>query len=329
MMNKSWLLGLFVGLLGGFVLAAAVLTSRNSAREAEKAREVLAWEADWKKSEQQGKDERKRLSDRLAELEGQLATKTAELEKQQAAKKEPPPAPAAVEAPAAKADLAGKFAALVEKGLAAYGGADFQALAKLVKESGKEAIDFLAQSLLKGAKSGERFLAAGLLEAAGDAAAIPALAEALRNDSDLLVRRMASHAIAVIGTEGAEAPLRGAMTGDKDWGVRVNSAYGLAKLGREDGLTMLRDAYTSADTPATVRVAILGGLADVAAPSTAPLFRKILSDTKDETFLFLAINALLKMKDEGSRAELERLVSSDLPETLREQARKALDQLGK
>ena len=328
-MNKSWLLGLLVGLLGGFVVAAALLATRYSAREAEKVKEVTAWEADWKKSERAWSDERKRLESRVSDLEAskrELLTKAVELEKQLKAAKEAPPAPA--DAPPAKPDLAAKFAALAEKGLAAYGGAEFQELAKLVREGGKEAIELLARSLLKGVKSGERFMAAALLEAAGDAAAIPALSEALKNDSDLMVRRMASHAIALIGTEAAQDPLRAAMTADKDWGVRVNSAYGVAKLGREDGLAMLRDAYTSPDTPAMYRGAILGGLADVAAPSTAPLFRKILSDTKDETFLFLAIGALSKMKDTASRPDLERVVSSDLPETIREAARKALEQLG-
>jgi HEAT repeat protein len=118
------------------------------------------------------------------------------------------------------------------------------------------------------------------------------------------------------------------MTADKDWGVRVNSAYGMAKLGREDGLTMLQNAYSSADTPAMYRGAILSGLADVAAPSTAPLFRKILSDTKDETYLFIAISAVTKMKDAGARPDLERIVSSELPESIREAARKALEAIG-
>jgi HEAT repeat protein len=329
-MNRSWLLGLLVGLLVGFVVAAAVLATRSSAREAEKAKEAAAREADGKKSERAWEDERTRLTARITDLEKasrDLAAQTVDLEKQLKASKDASPATA--DAPRAKPDLAAKFSALAEKGLAAYGSPDFQELAKLVKEGGKEAIELLARSLLKGAKSGERFIAAALLEAAGDAAAIPALSEALKSDADLMVRRMASHAIAVIGTEAAESPLRGAMTGDQDWGVRVNSAYGVAKLGREDGLAMLQNAYASADTPAMYRAAILGGLADVAAPSTAPLFRKILSDTKDETFLFMAIGALAKMKDEASRPDLERVASSELPESIREAARKALEQFGK
>ncbi len=325
-MNKSWFVGLLVGLLAGFVIASGFLVSRNSARVAEMAKGVQAVESDWKRSERRWVDEKERLDRTVAELEGRLLEKSAELERQKRLAEKAGAAPAA---PPAKPDLAARFAALAEKGLAAFGGEDFQELAKLVREGGKEAIELLARSLRKGASSGERFLAAALLEASGDAAAIPALAEALKGDADLVVRRMAARALSVIGTEAVEPPLRAAMAGDADWGVRLNAAYGVAKLGREDGLAMLRDAYTSEETPAIYRAGILGGLADVAAPSTAPLFRKILSDTKDETYLLIAIGALAKMKDAASRPDLERIASSELPETIREAARKALEGLGK
>jgi hypothetical protein len=256
------------------------------------------------------------------------AAKPADVEKPAA------PAPAAPEAPqapppAAKPDFGAKFAELAGKGLASFGSPEFFELVKLAKESGREGIELLTKQLLKGASAAERFLAAALLESAGDPSAIPALAEALKSDPDLVVRRMASRAIALLGTAAAEAPLRAAMSGDADWGVRVTAAYGVAKLGHDDALTMLRDAYTSPDTPAEYRLGILGGLADVAAPSTAPLFRKMLSDTKDETYLLVAIGALAKMKDQASRPDLERVASSGLPETIREAARKALDELAK
>jgi HEAT repeat protein len=327
-MNKPLLLGLLIGLLAGSGMMAFVMSRQFAAYDDTRSKKAAAREAEVKKRESALNDQREADARRIADLEKQVAAKSAEVEKLKAPKSDAPPPPPPAEAPASKPDLAAKFAALAEKGLAAYGGADFQEVAKLVKEGGKEAIELLAKSLLKGAKSGERFIAAALMEAAGDAAAIPALAEALKSDTDLMVRRMASHAIALIGTDAAAAPLQSAMTADKDWGVRVNSAYGMAKLGREDGLTMLQNAYSSADTPAMYRGAILSGLADVAAPSTAPLFRKILSDTKDETYLFIAISAVTKMKDAGARPDLERIVSSELPESIREAARKALEAIG-
>ena len=179
------------------------------------------------------------------------------------------------------------------------------------------------------ASATERFLAAALLEGTADAAAVPALAEALKGDKDDIVRRMASHALAVLVAPAAEAPLRAAATGDADWGVRLNSAYGLAKLNHEDGLRILQQGYESPDTPAEYRPGILGGLADVAAPSTAPLFRRILGDTKDATYLLIAIHAVEKMKDAGSLPALQQLAQSSQPDLVKQAATKAIEAIGK
>ena len=216
----------------------------------------------------------------------------------------------------------------MEKGLA--GLQEAPALAGIAKKKGQEAFELLAARLLRGKSSQERFLAAAVLGATQDPAAVGALAEALAKDPDDLVRRMASHALATMKQEAAETPLRAAMAVDADWGVRVNSAYGLAKLGHADGLRMLEGAYTSPDTPAEYRVAILGGLADVASPQSAPLFRRMLSDTQDPTYLFMAISALAKMKDAGARADLERLAAAaDVPPSIREAAQKAVSEVSK
>jgi HEAT repeat protein len=172
-------------------------------------------------------------------------------------------------------------------------------------------------------------MAAALLEGAGDPAAVESLAHVLKGDGDEMVRRMASHALAVLGAPAAEAPLRAATTEDADWGVRVNSAYGLAKLGKDDGLRILRESYESADTPAEYRLAILGGLADVAAPSTAPLFRRILADTKDASYLLVSIGALAKMKDTESIPSLEKVAGSTQPDMVKQAATRAIDTIRK
>src|SRR5262249_6958411 len=135
--------------------------------------------------------------------------------------------------------------------------------------------------------------------------------------------------LAVIGTSAAEAPLRAATVDDPDWGVRLNSAYGLAKLGREDGLKLLKDGYESAETPAEYRLPILGGLAEVAAPATAPLFRKILADTKDPAYLLMSIGALEKMKDAESLPALQRIADSTNPPMVKQAASKAIDAIRK
>lgn len=167
---------------------------------------------------------------------------------------------------------------------------------------------------------------AGFIAGAALAAAIPVLAEALRMDSDELVRRMASHALALIGTEAAEGALRTAVTGDADWGVRVNAAYGLGKMKREDGVRELERSYLSSETPTEYRLAILGGLADVAAPSSVPIFQRILQDTKDAGYLLLAVMGLEKVRDPASRPDLERLAANEaMSKSIREAARKALE----
>jgi HEAT repeat protein len=236
------------------------------------------------------------------------------------AKREETPAP---EKPA-KPDVQALFAKLSESGLAAFRSPKFGEALEAVKASGKPAVEYLSGVLKTSTSATERFMAAALLEGAGDPAGVEALAGVLKNDGDDMVRRMASHALAVIGSPSAEEALRDATVNDSDWGVRANSAYGLAKLGKDDGLRLLREFYESPTTPAEYRLPVLGGLADVAAPSTAPLFRKILTDTKDPSYLLLSIGALEKMKDAGALPALQSIVNSTQPEMIKQAASKAI-----
>lgn len=272
-----------------------------------------------------------------SEREARLEAENKALTKRIEALEKPAPAPAPAAPPEEKpktdaavpAKLGDLFGKLTESGLAGFRSPKFGEMLEAVKKEGKPALDFLANVLKTSTSATERFFAGALMEGAGDAAAIPALAEALKNDKDDMVRRMVSHAIAVLGTPAAEGPLKGAATGDSDWGVRVNSAYGLAKLQNDEGLRMLREAYESADTPAEYRLPILGGLADVAAPSTAPLFRKILADTKDVSYLLASIGALEKMKDTASLPALEQLAASAPSDIVKQAAAKAVDAIRK
>jgi hypothetical protein len=257
------------------------------------------------------REENRRLQERVAELERPKA----------------PPQPQAAGPDSDKGDYRALFAALAEGGLAGYLGPKYLQASEAIKAAGRPGIDFLAELLRTSKSATDRFFAAALLETLGDAAAIPALAQALKEDKDSIVRRMSSHALAMIRGEGAESPLRAAMTGDEDWGVRANSAYGLAKMEREDGLRVLRDAYETA--PAEYRLGILMGLADVASPSTAPLFRKILADTKDEAYLLSAIIALEKMRDAESLTALGTLAASAPSDSVRQAAARAIEAIRK
>jgi HEAT repeat protein len=320
-MNSSFRTGLLAGFIVGAALMAFAALLLKPRREIETPPAVAV--ATRSLVEEQLTEENRRLKTRVEELEKE---KDAAAKKKQEEKK-----PAAEPAPAPKeaVDYRELFAKLSDLGLAAFGDPKFKGALEAIKAAGKPAIEFLMETLRKSKSASERFLAAALLEGAADPSSVDALALALKNDDDEIVRRMASHALAVMGAPSGEAPLRAATTEDKDWGVRVNSAYGLAKLGKEDGLKILRDSYESADTPPEYRLAILGGLADVAAPSTAPLFRKILSDTKDAAYLLVSIGALEKMKDAESITALQAIVNSTQTDMVKQRAAKAIETIRK
>jgi len=269
-------------------------------------------------------------SARLQEENRALTRRVEELEKSRPL---PAAAPAKEETPKSgtppPAEIAELFAKLAESGLAGFRSPKFGETLEAVKKSGKPSIEYLSQVLKTSTSATERFYAAALLEGAGDAAGLPGLVSALKSDSDSLVRRMASHALAVLGAPEGAGPLREAATGDSDWGVRVNSAYGLAKLNNDDGLKILQDAYESPSTPAEYRLAVLGGLADVAAPATAPLFRKILGDTQDVSYLLASIGALEKMKDTEALPALENLAGSSSSQIVKQAAAKAIEAIRK
>lgn len=264
-------------------------------------------------------EENRRLTRRVEDLEKARTSLPAGPAKEEKPKAELPPPPQVGEL----------LATLVGTGLAGFRSPKFGEALEAVKKGGKASIEFLANVLKTSSSATERFYAAALLEGAGDVGALPGLAAALKNDSDDLVRRMASHAVALLGTSEAQAPLREAATGDSDWGVRVNSAYGLAKLNDEEGLRILQDAYESPKTPAEYRLAVLGGLADVAAPSTGPLFVKILTDTQDVSYLLASIGALEKMKDSDALQALQQLSGSSPSQIVRQAAARAIDAIQK
>jgi|GEM_PF-2879675 len=222
-------------------------------------------------------------------------------------------------------DFNAVFDKLLAKGLGSIRSEDFTTLAKALKAAGPAGIAFLKGIIDSESDATSRFLAAALMDKVGDPAAIPVLSKMLGGDSDMLVRRQSAVALAGFGDESALGALRTAMTDDKDWGVRINSAYSVAKLGGKDGLAVLEKAYFDPDTPSEYLLAVLGGLADVADPASAPTFRRILTDTEDAGYLLIAMKAVAKMKDEGSTSALKAILASKLPESVRIAAQETLE----
>jgi hypothetical protein len=301
-MNRSMVLGLAVGLCLGVVITAVIFKANRPAPSAS-APEATA-------------EPIQEIPEPAAAPETPLPSPT---------KTESAPSPAAQPA----FDFKTSFAALSKKGLAGYRSKEMGELTDAVRASGTSGTRMVIEQLQSSTSPQDRFLLVALLESLGDPSALPALDTTLKTESDLMVRRMASHAAAVIGSDAAVDVLRPAMLNDEDWGVRVNSAYGLAKLKQPDGLEALQKFYASTETPAEYRLSILGGLADVAAPSTGPLFRQILADTTDAGYVLVAIGALEKMKDTQALPDLQRIAASSKSDMIRQAAQRAIDNIPK
>lgn len=306
---------LIVGFLAGAVVAGGAMLALGGREGAAPERRPGVAATDGPRDRALMKENRL-LREEVAALKARLKERPADVDPALPAEKDDLPE---------DSDLDKEFAALVKQGFMGLQGEKARAFLQRLKKEGAGGREFLLKVLRQGKTAAERLIAAGFLEGLKDPGAVPELARLLPLEQDMIVRRMISHALAVIGTPGAQPPLRSAMTTDADWGVRVNSAYGVAKQGGADGLRYLEEAYVSADTPAEYRLAILGGLADVAALETAPMFRRILQDTTDAGYLLLAIGALEKMKDGEAVGALEGIASSDLPPSVKEAARKAVD----
>lgn len=215
------------------------------------------------------------------------------------------------------------FHALIsEKGYPAIADGTFAELAKKFGECGAEACRKLEEMLLLGKTAEERGLAAYMLEALKSADSVPSLVGSLREDKDDMVRRFSSHALAMIRDDRAAPALLAAMKGDTDFGVQVNSAYGLAKAGNPDAVAWLA-TYCDAPDKREYRLIVYPALADVADPSTAPLFRKILDEPAETTLLTTAIAALEKMKDYDSLPALARIIQGNASQTVKAAAEKA------
>lgn len=275
------------------------------------------------------------LERRIASLEADLAAKAREVEEakaalaaaKSAAATDPGPEAAAPEDRQKSLVAASKaFQELAKKGQLAFLSPENAGVVKQLAldliAAGDLAYEFLEEAL-DGSDSAQRFLAAALLDDLDMEKSLPLLRKALLENPDDWVRRMASHSLATRKVEEAVPDLRKAMTDDKDWGVRVNSAYGLAKMGHKDGLDSLVEAYKDESHAVQERLGVLGGIADVADPSTAPIFRELLATSMDDTTLILSISAVEKMKDQASLGALQAIIQGSRSSLVKEPAKKA------
>lgn len=307
-MNRPFLLGFGSGIAVTALLGVGILLTRDSkpaplpARPPAEPEELV----------------------RLRKEAGELREKLAKRPEPPA----PPPAPvtppqvAQAEDPAVDESFKEMQKIIQEKGFGALSDPRLGEVKKALDKSKAEAVRRLGEMLLHGKSAAERGIAAFFLASMDDPAAIGYLEKSLRDERDDFVRRCSSNVLARMEKPAANAALREAMQNDKDWGVRVNSAYGLAKNGDRDGLDTLVGYYDSQEAR-EFRVSILQAIADVAEPSTAPLFRKVLSQPSDSGLLLMAIPALGKMKDRESLPLLAAVIQDNPSESVTDAAKKA------
>jgi HEAT repeat protein len=322
-MNRSFLSGLAAGVAVTVLLGLLLLASRKPEAPPRSASSKAPPPAGADHAACREKEEKYRalLEDARQRIE-ESARLSAELKNapKDPAAPPPPDKPKSESVDRLIEDLKGL---LSDKGLqGALLDPEFARIAGELKKDPAAAIKKLGEMLLQSKDAIERGTAAYLMEALGDALAVPFLEKSIREEKDDLVRRFDSHALALIRGDAAVAALLVAMKNDSDWGVRVNAAYGVAKAGNDEGLQALLASLESPEA-ADYKVAILSGVADVAHPSTGPLFRKYLAESKDATYLWLAITALEKMKDREALPLLDQLIKGTGADSTKNAAKKA------
>lgn len=333
-MNRMpWVLGIVLTLFVGLVIGYLAGSSREPLPRTSRVEP-----ASTPRVETAGPDmgdRVKELERRVARLEADLAAKSKEAEDaksalaaaQMASAPDPLPDPVGSEdRKRAIGTVRKAFDEMAKKGLLAFMSPENKGLlAEIEKgllDAGDLAFEFLADMLASN-ETVKRFLAVSLLGKLNVDKALPLYRKALFESKDDLVRRMASHALATRKIEKALPDLTKAMKEDKDWGVRANSAYGVAKMGERAGVDVLVELYRDDSRPMQERLGVLGGLADVADPSTAPLFRELLSTSKDETTLILSVSVVEKLADKASLSPLQAIIQGGGTSAVKELAKKA------
>jgi len=230
--------------------------------------------------------------------------------------------------PASLDELKGRFTKVAKKGIDfLMNRGEFEELAKAFTELGAEGLHYLGDMLLKAESLQEKYLAAHLMEAMEDPAALAYIEQSLDRETDPFLRRFNSHAAAMLARE-QDAPLLERIVNDRqmDHGARINAAYGLARLGREAGFDYLIEAARGGDP--MMRMASLGAVLTLDSPRIAPLAREQLTtEGVDLGMRLLAIQALGRIRDQAALPLLERIVSGSYPESLKEEARAAIQRI--
>lgn len=221
------------------------------------------------------------------------------------------------------------FAQVARDGLDHIGTPEFERLMEKILADRRGCVGFLLERLARSASWEERYYAALLLPMADatDPGSVATLVEAFRRESDVVVRRMLARALAHGKPELSLGPLREAMSLDADPHVRLQAAYGLSRAGQDEGRQALEGVYSSPASENDLRRTALLRLVELSAPPSAPLFRRILSESREEWALMQAMAGLGKLRDAASLPALQAFAGSDYSGMVRDEARKAVEQI--
>ncbi len=341
-MNRMpWIAGIVLALFAGFAIGRFAMSDKGAPASARPFRTVPATDAELPDAaitktpasiaETQHAREIEELNKVLKSTRKELEEAKAELAKRDAtaAARPTPPVVSSKDQEAARDASKKAIEELAGKGLYGFMSPENHKIAEQLGKDLAAAGDLgiaLLDEMLASNDSSKRFLAVAYLSYVDKDKALPLYRKALADGRDDMVRRMASHTLATQKVEKALPDLQKAMKEDKDWGVRVNSAYGVAKMGGEGGLDAMMASYKDASHSDLERIQVLGGIADVADPSTAPLFRDLLATSKDDSTLSAAIYAVEKMKDKASLGALQAIVQNG-SNLVKEQAKKAYNSI--
>ena len=130
-----------------------------------------------------------------------------------------------------------------------------------------------------------------------------------------------------------QVPILERIIGDdqQDAGGRINAAYGLATRGHASGIEFLIEQSESDSLPADLKPVILPTivmLADKVPPESILPFlnAQVLPDASVDR-LYLCIGALGKVGDRSSLDALEAIVASGQPGSIKDQAKKVINEI--
>lgn len=184
-------------------------------------------------------------------------------------------------------------------------------LVEELREMGEPAVTVLLQSLEEGANVRERRLAARLLGALQDPAALPALQNVLAGDEDIRMRRAAARSLRLLQMPESIPALEAVLNNPQDDRfVRIHAAYGLAQLGEPQGVNGLVDIFNETVDDGRGRIRAFRALTSLNDAAALPLIREIATSESDVSYRVRAVRFLGRNGNQEDLALLQQVLAA-------------------